>query len=67
MFFEGFWSPFGDPFGHLFGTFGQLFLFEERLCYFFCVFFGASKKGAKKLPKVLQKGYFFEVLDMAQV
>ena len=29
--------------------------------------FGASKKEAKRLPKVVQKGAFLEAVDMAQV
>ncbi len=46
---------------------GILFCFRSVYVDFCCVFFGASKKGAKKLLKVVQKGVFFEVLDMAQV
>ncbi len=34
---------------------------------FAALFVGASKKGAKKLPKVIPKGVFLEVVDMAQV
>ena len=29
--------------------------------------FGGTKKGTKKLPKVVQKGAFWEAVDMAQV
>ena len=30
-------------------------------------FFGASKTGAKKLPKVIPKGAFLETVDMPEV
>ena len=65
--FDGFWPPLGEPRGSLWGSFGRQSLKMERLCRFFGAFFGASKKGAKKLPKVVNKGAFLEVVDMAQV
>ncbi len=67
MILDGIWPPFGEPRGSLWGSFGRQSLKMERLCCFFCVCFGASKKGAKQLPKVVKKGAFLEAVDMAQV
>ena len=65
--FDGFWPPFGEPRGSLWGSFGRQSLKMERLCRFFGAFFGASKKGAKKLATVVKKEPFLEAVDMAQV
>ena len=35
--------------------------------WIFRYFVGVSKKGTKKLPKVVKKGVFWEAVDMAQV
>ncbi len=64
-------KDFGFLLGTHFDTFSarlaHLFFVEERLFPLFGVLFGASKKIAKKLPKHVPKGAFFEVVDMAQV
>ncbi len=57
----------GGPGEHFGGHLGARVSNLERLCRVFSVFFGVSKKGAKKVPKVLQKGAFLEAVDMAQV
>ena len=56
-------SP-GDHFGgHLGARVSKWGVYVD----FFCVFLGASKQGAKQLPKVVKKGAFLEAVDMAQV
>ena len=57
----------GSPGDHFGGHLGARVSNLDRLCRFFGVFFCASKKGPKKLPKVIQKGAFLEAVDMAQV
>ena len=54
-----FWEPSGSTFGVIFAQ----KLKSEGLCRLF----GASKTGAKQLPKVIKKGAFWEAVDMAQV
>ena len=66
-FFDDFRLHLGTLGGHFGGHFGARVSNLERLCRFFDVFFGASKKGAKQLPKVIKKGAFWEAVDMAQV
>ncbi len=46
----------GRPGEHFGGHLGARVSNLEGLCRFFGVFFGASQKGQKKLPKVVQKG-----------
>ena len=67
MIFDGFGLPLGSPGEHFGGHLGARISHLTRLCQFVGVFFGASEKGAKKVPKVLQKGAFLEAVDMAQV
>ena len=67
MIFDGFGLPLGSPGEHFGGHLGARISHLTRLCQFFGVFFGASEKGAKKVPNVLQKGAFLEAVDMAQV
>ena len=56
-------SP-GEHFGELLGA----IVSKWSVYVDFCVaFFGASKRGAEKLPKVLRKGAFLEAVDMAEV
>ena len=57
----------GSPGDHFGGHLGARVSNLERLCRFFGVFFGASKTGGKKVPKVIPKGAFLEAVDMAQV
>ena len=72
---ETIWGRFLTDFGLLLGRPGEHFGGHlgarvsnlEGLCRFFGVFFGASQKGQKKVPKVVQKGAFLEAVDMAQV
>ncbi len=65
--FDGFWPPFGEPRGALRGPFGRQSLQPGAFMSFFVLFWGASKKGPKKLPNVIRKGAFLEAVDMAQV
>ena len=65
--FDGFWPPFGEARGALRGPFRRQSLQPGGFMSFFGGFFGASQKGQKKLPKVVQKGAFLEAVDMAQV
>ncbi len=65
--FDGFWPALGEPWGSLWASFGRQSLKMERLCRFLGAFFGASKNGAKKLPKVTKTCAFLEAVDMAQV
>ncbi len=57
----------GSPGEHFGGYLGARVSNLERLCRFFGVFFGGSKKAAKNVPNVIPKGAFLEVVDMAQV
>ena len=67
MIFDGFWPPFGEPRGALWGSFGRQSLQHGAFMSIFRCFFGVSKKESKKVPKVGKKGAFVEVVDMAQV
>ena len=57
----------GSPGDHLGGHLGARVSKWSVYVDFFFVFFGASKQGAKRLPKVIKKGAFWEAVDMAQV
>ena len=57
----------GSPGDHFGGHLGARVSKWSVYVDFFCVFFGASKKGTKKLPTVVKKGAFLEAIDMAQV
>ena len=53
FFLLDFGSLLGTPREHFGGHLGARVSNLERLCRVFCVFFGVSKKGAKKVPKVV--------------
>ena len=57
----------GSPGDHFGGHLGARVSKWSVYGRFFLCFFGASKKGVKKLPKVVSKGAFLEAVDMAQV
>ena len=53
MIFDGFWSPFGEPRGALWGSFGRQSLQPGAFMSIFRCFVGVSKKGSKKVSKVV--------------
>ena len=57
----------GSPGHHFGGRLGARVSKWSVYVDIFCAFLGASKKGAKTLPKVIQKGVCLEAVDMAQV
>ncbi len=57
----------GSPGDHFGGHLGARVSKWSVYVYLSFLFSGVSKEGAKKLPKVAQKGAFLEAGDMAQV